>query len=138
VLVIIGGGIAPQPPISPPAERARDRGVRCIFNKAAEHRVTPFPAGAGRERVFTDLFDPAGEFDVGYARPHARLISLSWLLTADLMAKLPAAVDDLPRPCVGHDGENIAGARDESVHGQTRRHSATWRSSSRMMSRSSI
>jgi phosphopantothenoylcysteine decarboxylase/phosphopantothenate--cysteine ligase len=64
--------------------------VRCVLTKAAEHFVTPLAAGAiVGERVFTDLFDPAHEFDIG----HIRLARETDLIvvapaTADLMAKL--------------------------------------------------
>ena len=81
----------------PPAERAR-AGVRCILTKAAEHFVTPLAAGAiTGERVFTDLFDPAHEFDVGHIRlaREADLVVVA-PATADLMAKLAGGhADDL-------------------------------------------
>src|SRR6185312_1816899 len=66
--------------------------------KAAEQFVTPLAAGAiVGGRVFTDLFDPAHEFDVG----HIRLARESDLIvvapaTADLMAKVAGGhADDL-------------------------------------------
>jgi phosphopantothenoylcysteine decarboxylase / phosphopantothenate---cysteine ligase len=72
--------------------------VRCIMTKAAQHFVTPLSASAlVGERVFTDLFDPASEFDVG----HIRLARETDLIvvapaTADLMAKLAGGhADDL-------------------------------------------
>src|SRR5665647_3551147 len=70
VLLIIGGGIAAYKSLDL-IRRLKERGlaVRCILTKAAEHFVTPLSAGAiVGERVFTDLFDPAGEFDVGHIR----------------------------------------------------------------------
>jgi len=80
--------------------RLKERGlsVRCILTKAAEHFVTPLSAGAivGR-RVFTDLFDPTGEFDVGHIRL-ARETDLILVApaTADLMAKIAGGhADDL-------------------------------------------
>lgn len=91
VLLIVGGGIAAYKSLDL-IRRLKERGiaVRCILTKAAEHFVTPLSAGAiVGERVFTDLFDPAGEFDVG----HIRLARETDLIvvapaTADLMAKL--------------------------------------------------
>ena len=70
VLLIIGGGIAAYKSLDL-IRRLKERGlaVRCILTKAAEHFVTPLAAGAiTGERVFTDLFDPAHEFDVGHIR----------------------------------------------------------------------
>ncbi|HEY5166318.1 MAG TPA: bifunctional phosphopantothenoylcysteine decarboxylase/phosphopantothenate--cysteine ligase CoaBC [Pseudolabrys sp.] len=91
VLLIVGGGIAAYKALDL-IRRLQERGiaVRCILTKAAEHFVTPLSAGAiVSERVFTDLFNPASEFDVG----HIRLARETDLIvvapaTADLMAKL--------------------------------------------------
>src|SRR5664280_1310828 len=99
VLLVIGGGIAAYKSLDL-IRRLKERGlaVRCILTKAAEHFVTPLSAGAiVGERVFTDLFDPAGEFDVG----HIRLARETDLIvvapaTADLMAKMAGGhADDL-------------------------------------------
>src|SRR6266487_4382696 len=91
VLLIIGGGIAAYKSLDL-IRRLKERGisVRCVLTKAAEQFVTPLSASAlVGERVFTDLFDLAGEFDVG----HIRLARETDLIvvapaTADLMAKL--------------------------------------------------
>src|SRR5690242_1317665 len=99
VLLIIGGGIAAYKSLDLIRRlKARGIAVRCILTKAAEHFVTPLSAGAlVGEGVFTDLFDPAGEFDVG----HIRLARETDLIvvapaTADLMAKLAGGhADDL-------------------------------------------
>ena len=99
VLLVIGGGIAAYKSLDL-IRRLKERGlaVRCILTKAAEHFVTPLSAGAiVGERVFTDLFDPAGEFDVGHIRL-ARETDLVVVApaTADLMAKLAGGhADDL-------------------------------------------
>jgi phosphopantothenoylcysteine decarboxylase / phosphopantothenate---cysteine ligase len=99
VLLIIGGGIAAYKSLDL-IRRLRERGlaVRCILTKAAEHFVTPLAAGAiTGERVFTDLFDPAHEFDVGHIRlaREADLVVVA-PATADLMAKLAGGhADDL-------------------------------------------
>ena len=99
VLLIISGGIAAYKSLDL-IRRLRERGhaVRCIMTKAAEHFVTPLAAGAiVGSRVFTDLFDPAHEFDVG----HIRLARDTDLIvvapaTADLMAKMAGGhADDL-------------------------------------------
>ncbi len=99
VLLIIGGGIAAYKSLDL-IRRLKERGlaVRCILTKAAEHFVTPLSAGAiVGERVFTDLFDQADEFDIG----HIRLARETDLIvvapaTADLMAKLAGGhADDL-------------------------------------------
>lgn len=99
VLLIIGGGIAAYKSLDL-IRRLKERGiaVRCILTKAAEHFVTPLSASAiVGERVFTDLFDPASEFDVG----HIRLARDTDLIvvapaTADLMAKISGGhADDL-------------------------------------------
>src|SRR6185437_2324812 len=99
VLLIIGGGIAAYKSLDL-IRRLKERGmaVRCILTKAAEQFVTSLSASAlAGERVFTDLFDPASEFDVG----HIRLARETDLIvvapaTADLMAKLAGGhADDL-------------------------------------------
>lgn len=91
ILLIIGGGIAAYKSLDL-IRRLKERSlfVRCILTKAAEQFVTPLSAGAlTGERVFTDLFDPASEFDVGHIRlaREADLIVVA-PATADLMAKL--------------------------------------------------
>ncbi|MET0874228.1 MAG: flavoprotein, partial [Pseudolabrys sp.] len=99
VLLIIGGGIAAYKSLDL-IRRLMERriAVRGIMTKAAEHFVTPLSASAlVGERVFTNLFDPASEFDVG----HIRLARETDLIvvapaTADLMAKLAGGhADDL-------------------------------------------
>jgi phosphopantothenoylcysteine decarboxylase / phosphopantothenate---cysteine ligase len=99
VLLIIGGGIAAYKSLGLIRRlKERDIAVRCILTKAAEQFVTPLSASSlVGERVFTDLFDPASEFDVG----HVRLARETDLIvvapaTADLMAKLAGGhADDL-------------------------------------------
>jgi phosphopantothenoylcysteine decarboxylase / phosphopantothenate---cysteine ligase len=91
VLLIVGGGIAAYKSLDL-IRRLRERGlaVRCILTKAAEQFVTPLAAGAlVGERVFTDLFDQAGEFEVGHIRlaREADLIVVA-PATADLIAKI--------------------------------------------------
>ena len=135
VLLIIGGGIAAYKSLDL-IRRLKERGiaVRCMLTKAAEQFVTPLSAGAiVGERVFTDLFDPASEFDVG----HIRLARETDLIvvapaTADLMAKLAGGhADDLATAVLlATDSQNPAGAGDEPAHvGEQRRRSAIWHSS---------
>jgi phosphopantothenoylcysteine decarboxylase/phosphopantothenate--cysteine ligase len=99
VLLVIGGGIAAYKSLDL-IRRLKERGlaVRCILTKAAEHFVTPLSAGTiVGERVFTDLFDPTAEFDVGHIRL-ARETDLVVVApaTADLMAKIAGGhADDL-------------------------------------------
>src|SRR6201997_1530459 len=99
ILLIIGGGIAAYKSLDL-IRRLRERGaaVRCILTRAAQEFVTPLAPGAlAGERAFTDLFDAAGEFDVG----HIRLARETDLIvvapaTADLMAKMAGGhADDL-------------------------------------------
>jgi len=99
VLLVVGGGIAAYKSLDL-IRRLKERGVavRCILTKAAQEFVTPLSAGAiTGERVFTDLFDPAHEFDVGHIRlaREADLVVVA-PATADLMAKLAGGhADDL-------------------------------------------
>src|SRR5215475_60487 len=99
VLLIIGGGIAAYKSLDL-IRRLKERGlaVRCILTKAAQEFITPLSAGAlSGERVFTDLFDPVAEFDVGHIRlaREADLVVVA-PATADLMAKLAGGhADDL-------------------------------------------
>jgi len=91
VLLIVGGGIAAYKSLDL-IRRLKERGftVRCILTAAATQFITPLAAGAlTGERVFTDLFDPASEFDVGHIRL-ARDTDLVVVApaTADLMAKM--------------------------------------------------
>ena len=99
VLLVIGGGIAAYKSLDL-IRRLQDHGVtvRCILTKAAQEFVTPLAAGAlAGGAVFTDLFDPKSEFDVG----HVRLARDTELIvvapaTADLMAKMAGGhADDL-------------------------------------------
>src|SRR5262245_25962146 len=86
VLLIIGGGIAAYKALDL-IRRLKQRGlaVRCVLTKAAQEFITPLSAGAlSGERVFTDLFDPGSEFDVG----HIRLAR-----EADLVVVAPATAD---------------------------------------------
>jgi phosphopantothenoylcysteine decarboxylase/phosphopantothenate--cysteine ligase len=99
VLLVIGGGIAAYKSLDL-IRRLRERGmhVRVVLTKAAREFITPLSAGAiAGERVFTDLFDADGEFDVGHIRlaREADIVVIA-PATADLMAKLANGhADDL-------------------------------------------
>src|SRR5665213_1989646 len=99
VTLIIGGGIAAYKALDL-IRRLKERRihVRCVLTKAAQQFVTPLAASAlSHERVYTDLFDPASEFDAGHIRlaREADLIVVA-PATADLMAKMAQGhADDL-------------------------------------------
>ena len=99
VLLVIGGGIAAYKSLEL-IRRLKERGakLRVVMTKAAQEFITPLAAGAiAGERAFTDLFDPASEFDVGHIRL-ARDTDLVVVApaTADLMAKMAGGhADDL-------------------------------------------
>jgi phosphopantothenoylcysteine decarboxylase/phosphopantothenate--cysteine ligase len=99
VLLIVGGGIAAYKSLDL-IRRLKERGmfVRCILTRAAQEFVTALSAGTlSGERAYTDLFDPAVEFDVGHIRlaREADLIVVA-PATADLMAKMAVgSADDL-------------------------------------------
>ncbi|MFA6265928.1 MAG: bifunctional phosphopantothenoylcysteine decarboxylase/phosphopantothenate--cysteine ligase CoaBC [Pseudolabrys sp.] len=91
VLLIVGGGIAAYKSLDL-IRRLKERGyaLRCILTQAATQFVTPLAAGAlAGGRIYTDLFDPDHEFDVGHIRlaREADLIVVA-PATADLMAKM--------------------------------------------------
>src|SRR5258706_9599137 len=97
VLLIIGGGIAAYKSLEL-IRRLKETGasVRVVMTKAAHHFVTPLAAGTlAGERVFTDLFDQAQEFDVSHIRL-ARECDLVVVApaTADLMAKAAHGLAD--------------------------------------------
>jgi phosphopantothenoylcysteine decarboxylase/phosphopantothenate--cysteine ligase len=97
ILLIIGGGIAAYKALDL-IRRLKERGasVRCVLTRSGQEFVTPLAAGVlSGGRVFTDLFDPESEFDVG----HIRLARDSDLIvvapaTADLMAKMAHGLAD--------------------------------------------
>jgi len=99
VTLIIGGGIAAYKALDL-IRRLKERhvDVRCVLTRAAQHFVTPLAASAlSHERVYTDLFDPASEFDAGHIRlgRDCDLIVVA-PATADLMAKMAQGhADDL-------------------------------------------
>jgi phosphopantothenoylcysteine decarboxylase/phosphopantothenate--cysteine ligase len=97
VLLVIGGGIAAYKSLDL-IRRLKERSiaVRCILTRAAQEFITPLSAGAlAGERVFTDLFDTATEFDVGHIRlareAHVVVVAPA---TADLLAKMANGLAD--------------------------------------------
>jgi phosphopantothenoylcysteine decarboxylase/phosphopantothenate--cysteine ligase len=99
VTLIIGGGIAAYKALDL-IRRLKERGiaVRCVLTHGAQQFVTPLAASAlANTRAYTDLFDPASEFDAGHIRL-ARDCDLIVVApaTADLMAKMANGhADDL-------------------------------------------
>jgi phosphopantothenoylcysteine decarboxylase/phosphopantothenate--cysteine ligase len=90
ILLIIGGGIAAYKSLELIRRlNERDIEVRVVMTQAAQQFVTPLAAGAlAGERVFTDLFDQAQEFDVGHIRLARECdVIVVAPATADLMAK---------------------------------------------------
>jgi phosphopantothenoylcysteine decarboxylase/phosphopantothenate--cysteine ligase len=99
IVLVISGGIAAYKSLDL-IRRLRERGiaVRVVMTRAAQEFITPMSVGAiAGERAFTDLFDPASEFDIG----HIRLARDTGLIvvapaTADIMAKIANGhADDL-------------------------------------------
>ena len=102
ILLIIGGGIAAYKSLDL-IRRLKERGaaVRCILTAAGQEFVTPLAAGAlSGTRVFTDLFDPQSEFDVG----HIRLAR-----DCDLVVVAPATADLIAKMAGGH-ADDLASA----------------------------
>jgi phosphopantothenoylcysteine decarboxylase/phosphopantothenate--cysteine ligase len=97
ILIIIGGGIAAYKTLDL-IRRLRDQGarVRVVMTRAAHEFVTEVSVAAiSGERVYTDLFDPESEHDVGHIRL-ARDTNLVVVApaTADLLAKLANGLAD--------------------------------------------
>jgi phosphopantothenoylcysteine decarboxylase/phosphopantothenate--cysteine ligase len=97
VVLIVSGGIAAYKSLDL-IRRLKERNIhlRCILTKAAQEFVTPLSAGAiVGDQVFTDLFNPAHEFDIGHIRlaREADLIVVA-PATADLMAKMAHGLAD--------------------------------------------
>ena len=100
ILLIISGGIAAYKSLDL-IRRLKERGasVRVVMTEAAQEFVTPLAAGAlAGERVFTDLFDAATEFDIG----HIRLAR-----DTDLIVVAPATADLMAKMANGH-GDDLA------------------------------
>ena len=97
VLLIIGGGIAAYKSLDL-IRRLKERSiaVRCILTRAAQQFITPLSASAlSSERVFTDLFDTATEFDVGHIRLAREADAIVVApATADLIAKMANGLSD--------------------------------------------
>jgi phosphopantothenoylcysteine decarboxylase/phosphopantothenate--cysteine ligase len=97
VLLVIGGGIAAYKSLDLIRRlQERDASVRCILTQAAQEFITPLAAGAlAGGQVFTDLFDPKSEFDVGHIRlARDTDIVVVAPATADLMAKMANGLAD--------------------------------------------
>ncbi len=95
ILLIIGGGIAAYKSLDL-IRRLKERGcaVRVVMTRAAQEFVTPLSVGAiTGERVSTDLFDIASEFDIGHIRLSRE---------ADLIVVAPATADFIAKMANGH------------------------------------
>jgi phosphopantothenoylcysteine decarboxylase/phosphopantothenate--cysteine ligase len=135
VLLIIGGGIAAYKSLDL-IRRLRERGVavRCILTQAAQEFITPLAAAAlSGERVFTDLFDAASEYDVGHIRlARAADVVVVAPATADLMAKMAGGhADDLASAVLLATGRPILIA--PAMNPQMWRHAATRRNLARLV-----
>src|SRR5262249_16034669 len=90
-LLIIGGGVAAYKSLDLiRLLKERGLGVRCILTAAEQKFVTALAAGAlSGGQLFTDLFGPTAEFDVGHIRlsREAEVVVVA-PATADLMAKM--------------------------------------------------
>ncbi len=96
-LLVIGGGIAAYKSLDL-IRRLKERGlaVRVIMTDAAQKFVTPLAAGAlAGGGVYTELFDPRSEFDVGHIRlaREADIVVVA-PATADLIAKMANGLAD--------------------------------------------
>jgi phosphopantothenoylcysteine decarboxylase/phosphopantothenate--cysteine ligase len=99
ILLIIGGGIAAYKSLDLIRRmKERSAAVRAILTAAAREFISPLSVGAiAGGKVFTELFDPDSEFDVGHIRlaREADLVVVA-PATADLMAKMAGGhADDL-------------------------------------------
>jgi phosphopantothenoylcysteine decarboxylase/phosphopantothenate--cysteine ligase len=97
VTLIISGGIAAYKALDL-IRRLKERHirVRCVLTRAAQQFVTPLATSAlSAERTYSDLFDPASEFDAGHIRL-ARDCDLIVVApaTADLMSKMAHGLAD--------------------------------------------
>jgi phosphopantothenoylcysteine decarboxylase/phosphopantothenate--cysteine ligase len=97
VTLIISGGIAAYKALDL-IRRLKERHirVRCVLTRAAQQFVTSLAASAlSGERTYSDLFDPASEFDAGHIRL-ARDCDLIVVApaTADLMSKMAHGLAD--------------------------------------------
>jgi phosphopantothenoylcysteine decarboxylase / phosphopantothenate---cysteine ligase len=97
IVLVITGGIAAYKSLDL-IRRLKERGaaVRVVMTRAAQEFVTPLAAGAlSAERVYTDLFDAASEFDVGHIRiaRDADAIVVA-PCTADFLAKMALGLAD--------------------------------------------
>lgn len=97
ILLIIGGGIAAYKTLEL-IRRAQDRGydVTVVMTKAAGQFVTSLSVSTlARGKLYTDLFDPHEEMDVGHIRLSRQAdIVVVAPATADLMAKMSHGLAD--------------------------------------------
>ncbi|MBS1180535.1 MAG: coaBC [Proteobacteria bacterium] len=97
ILIIIGGGIAAYKVLDV-IRRLKERGaeVRAILTRSAKEFVTPMTVGAlSGEKVFSELFDPTEEQDIGHiVLSRDTDLILVAPATANLMARMANGIAD--------------------------------------------
>ena len=97
ILIIIGGGIAAYKVLEV-IRRLKERGagVRVILTRAGKEFVTPMTVGAlSGDKVFTDLFSPTEEHDIGHiALSRDTDLIVVAPATANLMARMANGIAD--------------------------------------------
>ena len=97
ILIIIGGGIAAYKVLEV-IRRLKERGaeVRVILTRSGKEFVTPMTVGAlSGEKVFSDLFDPTEEQDIGHiVLSRETDLILVAPATANLMARMANGIAD--------------------------------------------
>jgi len=97
ILIIIGGGIAAYKVLEV-IRRLKERGaeVRVILTRSGKEFVTPMTVGAlSGEKVFSDLFDPTEEQDIGHiVLSRDTDLILVAPATANLMARMANGIAD--------------------------------------------
>jgi phosphopantothenoylcysteine decarboxylase/phosphopantothenate--cysteine ligase len=97
ILIVIGGGIAAYKVLDV-IRRLKERGaeVRAILTRSAKEFVTPMTVGAlSGEKVFSELFDPTEEHDIGHiVLSRDTDLILVAPATANLMARMANGIAD--------------------------------------------
>ncbi|CAI9414798.1 Coenzyme A biosynthesis bifunctional protein CoaBC [Pleomorphomonas sp. T1.2MG-36] len=97
ILIVIGGGIAAYKVLEV-IRRLKERGaeVRVILTRSGKEFVTPMTVGAlSGEKVFSDLFDPTEEQDIGHiVLSRDTDLILVAPATANLMARMANGIAD--------------------------------------------
>jgi phosphopantothenoylcysteine decarboxylase/phosphopantothenate--cysteine ligase len=104
ILIIIGGGIAAYKVLEV-IRRLKERGaaVRVVLTRSAKEFVTPMTVGAlSGDKVFTDLFNPTDEHDIGHiVLGRDTDLVLVAPATANLIARMASGIaDELATACL--------------------------------------